>query len=895
VNESKKRCPHLPQYDPSYDSSDFTNSVLLEDATFRLVSSEQRTKPKYFNIANSIIAICLLAFGILGKIEIARRNRKWRGSLTVEGRFFLNCQRNKQQATEEWLNENTTSLFTCQSIPKSVRWGVPCLLVLNMGLYLGGHLGLLSVVNLDVTLAGQQFTINNFLEFRFFESTKATYNNGGAEMIILLWIFTGVWPYVKICLCLFIWIVPPRVVGVTCRGSVLIWIDALARLSVIDIFTMILGLGLLLIFIGGRDKASYGEGVYYALKAIVVPKVGCYCIVVAQRMSRVSSQFLLEYHENVVSKATAIHNRMEGDTSISHAFDEQPSHESNSFDGIEPPSISVIDRDDDPSSIENGFSNERSLSGSETGSLSDIPTISICKMSFWKVYRWGHLSAILGGITISIVFVIGCVFAPAIAFDVSSIGGISVESENTFEEAVSEYGVFLVISGILLHARFVLKTKADYIGLGLLLLAAGVTVSLTFIMKAYQFIRWKIRERRQRLNNPNDGKPSFGHEGCGLPSYFRLYKWNHMEIYFISVCIGVWQLGSIVSYSIHFYCIVLDTLFGILTSIGIVEPTEAQCNRIQASLPSSLLITLGSLFILLVTFYLQVSGQYKTNLERATKYVDDKDVPRLSLAWSEDKSKNSRYSHLTESLSLGTDTISSRTGRSISTRTGRSSFITHPPDSPLSSQASRSFRDSPGRNIFGTRSSPSRIQLTSSEDTIEEVLSEDESIRTPVALPISDVGSESSSIIDAPCEVVAPNSLLPRNATATGAGDGSASTRLGQGYCHAPQSLLSWGRPDSNEDIGIDHRDGAEISISTTTSQSTLPPPQMTTISRSAEDTSSITSPKSPPRIPHFFDSSTTLSQRPRRSTSISPSPKFQSTSDFLYQLKNPIEQFDSD
>ena len=219
VSESKKRCPHLPQYDPSYDSSDFTNSVLLEDAAFNLVSSELKTKPKYFNIANSIIAGCLLVIGVLGKIEIARRNRKWTESLTEEGRFFLNCQRGKQRSVEDWLNENTTSLFTCLAIPKSVRWGVPFLLVVNMGLYLGGHLGLLSVVNLDVTFAGQSFTINNFLEFRFFESTKATYNNGGAEMIILLWIFTGIWPYIKICLCLFIWMVPPRIIGVTRRGE----------------------------------------------------------------------------------------------------------------------------------------------------------------------------------------------------------------------------------------------------------------------------------------------------------------------------------------------------------------------------------------------------------------------------------------------------------------------------------------------------------------------------------------------------------------------------------------------------------------------------------------------------------------------------------------------------
>ena len=727
-----------------------------------------------------------------------------------------------------------------------------------------------------------------FFAQRFIESTKTTYDNGGAEMVILIWIFAGIWPYVKLLLSLVIWMVPPKYLGVKRRGTTLLWIDALARLSIIDVFTMILGFAVLLVFIGGPDESIDSDGVYYALKAIIVPKFGCYCIIVAQRMSRVSSQFLLEYHDTAVTKATEIRKSVEGDISISQVVDDQLLGGSCSFD-IDPPSIRITDGDI-MNTFENGLFNDTPRSGSVVDSFSEIPTnLSILRMSSWKVYRWGHLGGILAAITIAIVFIIGCVFAPAIAFDISSIGGIAIESENTYEEAVSEYGVFLVISGILFKARFVCVTKADYIGLGLLLFAAGVSVSLTFVIKAYQFIQQKIRERKERQDTlANDGdddetKPTFGHEGCGLPSYFRLYKWKHMEIYFISVCIGVWQLGSIVSYSIHLYCCILTGIFDILTSIGIAEPTEAQCNRIQASLPSSLLITLGSFLILVAVFYIQASGQYKKNFVQATKYVDDKDVPALSLAWSQDKSKNSRYSHLTESLALSADTISSRTGRT--------SFMTTPMDSSFSSRGSVSFRDSPARSsIFTTRSlsaiskGMSGIHLSSSEDTIDEIPNEEEeeeddeiSVRTPVASPIVDVISERSSTIDAACELVATNSLLTRNATAASA---AGTTNRPQAANHNfRQSLSPWERSNDN--------DHDEMCYPPSSSLPTSPPPMPIMASRSMKDSSSITSPKSPQRT-QLSPPSVVASAG---SASRSPPPRFKSTYDFLHQMEGNPDQ----
>lgn len=848
VVESKKRCPHRPEFDPNYESIDTADSSLLSDAAFGLVSSEQKQNSMYFSIANSVVASCLIIAGLLGKVILARRNKEWIQSLSNEGQFFFDCQREKEHAIEDWLNDNTTSLFTSSSIPKSIRWGVPILILLNVGLYLGGHFGLLSVVNLDIILAGQSFTIKKFLEFRFLNSTWNTYENGGAEMIILIWIFAGIWPYIKLFLSLVIWMVPPKYLGVKRRGTVLLWIDALARLSVIDIFTLIIGFAILLVFIGGRDSPSNGDDAYYALKVIVVPKAGIYCIIVAQRISRVSSQFLLEYHENVVNRAVSIRKDIEGNVSISNILTEQQPEENTSLD-IDYPSRQMADKD---------FSDEsQAVSESMRVALSQIPTDqSIFKTKSWEIYRWGQLGAILGGVTILIVFIIGCVFVPAIAFDVSTLGGITLESDYTYDEAVSEYGVFLVISGILVKARFVMKTKADYIGLGLLLVAAGVTISSTFVIKVFQFIRKTIQERRNNL----DRGPSYGHEGCGLPSYFRLYKWKHMEIYFISVCIGVWQLGSIISYSIHLYCSILTGVFDILTSVGIVEPTEVQCNRVQASLPGNLIITLGSFLILLVTFYLQARGQYKNNLTKASEYVDDKDVPTLSLAWSRDKSKNRRYSHLTESLSL-----SAIDADTMSLRTGMTPSLGIPPDSPFY-RASESFRDSRNRSL-STRSSlrsNQSLHLSAglSRDTIDEAPNEqDDEVAVPVASALSDDGisrcSDRSSAIDAACEYATPTNNLPET------------NNMNRSQCYqnvdcrlfAPQTRPEHTSTRTRIEDGLD--------------SSALP---RSPAFRSFEDSASVEAP-SPPRSPPVTT----------QSHSRSPPPRFRSTSEFLQHMgENP-------
>lgn len=658
VIDSARRCPHHPNYDPEAKPLSFLSSPSDSLGFIDIASSGM--EPAYFNLVNGIIALLLFLFGAIAHYVVNRRNRNWKNSLSREGAILLQRQEEKDRRMQATLDKSTTSLFASPSIPRRVRYGVPVALLLNIGLFLGGHFGTLSVVNVNVSMAGEEFTVYEFLEFRFIESTRNTYNNGGAELAILLWVFTGIWPYIKLGTSLLLWILPPSRISVFRRGQALLWIDALAKLSVIDIFTMLLGFAVLLVFIGGPDKSlSASEAVLYSFKTIIIPRAGCYCLLVAQRMARVSSKFLLEYHDQVIDTALTAHEEYATKAvdrrslaSRSSSFSDPADYsDDNRWKGGEDEGSLIHRIDDVAAFVEAGEGRTSVPDLSSDGDVCPADRFdaedSDLEVESKSEFRVGTLGVVFGAVTIVIIFIIGCIFAPAISLDTSSIASLAAESGMTYADVVEEYGVFLVISSVLVKASFVLDTNADYVGLGFFLFGALVSMAGVFFIQAYQFIRRKIKERR--LGKP---VPSYGHSGCGFPLYFRLHKWKHMEIYLISVAIGVWQLGSACSYAIHLYCEILWQIYAVMSYIGLVEKSTAQCSRIQASLPGNLTIIIGSFLMLLLAFFFQAAAQYKKNIAESLRFVDDDDVPRLSLAWSGDKSKNSRYSHLTASMSL---------------------------------------------------------------------------------------------------------------------------------------------------------------------------------------------------------------------------------------------------
>ena len=243
--------------------------------------------------------------------------------------------------------------------------------------------------------------------------------------------------------------------------------------------------------------------------------------------------------------------------------------------------------------------------------------------------------------------------------DTSDVFVATLESDQTSKEPVPAYGVFAVISFVLLKARFVLDTTSDYIGLCFFLLVGFMAVGMTFFFQLYHFFRARKERRRRGLTVPplcywpsrskkaRNRKPNKEHD---LPYYLSMHKWKHLEIYLISVSIGVWQLGSISLYAIHLYCDILSRSYEVLAYVGLVEYSNAQCFRIQAKLPGNLLIIGLSFCILIVSFLFEVSAQVRANIKDAKSLIREEDAEHMSMVWHPEKHDGSSRRNMSSQL-----------------------------------------------------------------------------------------------------------------------------------------------------------------------------------------------------------------------------------------------------
>jgi hypothetical protein len=237
-----------------------------------------------------------------------------------------------------------------------------------------------------------------------------------------------------------------------------------------------------------------------------------------------------------------------------------------------------------------------------------------------------------------ILIIIACVFAPAISIDTKVVWGL-LGSGKSFEEAVKEYGMFWIISRILVQSRFVLDSVEDYVGLGFLLALVIITSFAAPVMKAFSLFRQWVHQRQRQLKQKatkpkkrKDISASFGTKvSVALRRWFRgrseekdndllpacrLKAWEDLEVYIVAFVVACWQLGAVAGYAIHLYCYILKKVYDLVVYLGLMEKTSPQCFRVQASSPTFVMIMFMSFFLLLASFLLQAVSQYCKTMDQ---------------------------------------------------------------------------------------------------------------------------------------------------------------------------------------------------------------------------------------------------------------------------------------
>merc|ERR1719401_3064256 len=141
------------------------------------------------------------------------------------------------------------------------------------------------------------------------------------------------------------------------------------------------------------------------------------------------------------------------------------------------------------------------------------------------------------------------------------------------------------------QARY-LGTISDSIGLGTLASLLVITVFLVPLAQAAVLLtQWFApMTKRQRMRS------TILNEIFGA--------WQYMEVYVLSIIIAAWQLGGVSEYMINVYCDPLKSTFTALSYHGILEETDAQCFRVDASVePASWILVASSLILFVLNHF----------------------------------------------------------------------------------------------------------------------------------------------------------------------------------------------------------------------------------------------------------------------------------------------------
>ena len=233
--------------------------------------------PKAFGSIGFIIVVGCVLGGLIMLILFAlasikwigrKRHRKWVDTLTHAELQSLEQGRRTEMQRLLKLNNNTPSMIRSTAIPLVVRLLIPFVIFTNIGFFMSGHLSLGASVDMYIDVGGQAFVVEKIFIFSMAESIMDMWEAGAKELAILVTLFSGVWPYTKQLITLFLWISPPSWVAVSRRGSILEWLDTLGKWSFIDIFVLIVSVVCFRVSAKSPD-ISYLPDDFYSLNLLV--------------------------------------------------------------------------------------------------------------------------------------------------------------------------------------------------------------------------------------------------------------------------------------------------------------------------------------------------------------------------------------------------------------------------------------------------------------------------------------------------------------------------------------------------------------------------------------------------------------------------------------------------
>jgi hypothetical protein len=266
--------------------------------------------PKYADNSGGFFLAVVITIGVFigfvmmlmltANFFVSRKHRKWLLSLSIKELKYVHMQQAREENLHRRLNKSTTAMYKSSDVPMIARYVIPIVVLVNIALFINGHLSLGATVNIDIILQGQKISINNFFDFSIAHSIKDMWDGGARVLAVLVCILSGVWPYVKQISVLIMWFIPPERASVQFRGKFFHWLDTLGKWSVIDIYVLVFTMIAFRLSIESPASQASFLSSLYTVDVMIIPKWGLYAMMIAQLVSHISSHFLLHYHRKIL-------------------------------------------------------------------------------------------------------------------------------------------------------------------------------------------------------------------------------------------------------------------------------------------------------------------------------------------------------------------------------------------------------------------------------------------------------------------------------------------------------------------------------------------------------------------------------------------------------------------
>jgi hypothetical protein len=189
--------------------------------------------------------------------------------------------------------EQQASLLRDQSLELWQRAGVPVALVVNILIFVYGHVQLGAQVDLDCHLAGDHLLLDRFVEFSLGHSLVDMYNAGTWALLFMVGAFSGVWPYAKLFAMLYCWCATPgRCFTKSSRSKILAVMDYAGTWSLIDLYVLSMFILAFRLRVASPTIEYVPEG-FYLFDVVVTPVAGLYAFIVGVCLSIVMNYTVL--------------------------------------------------------------------------------------------------------------------------------------------------------------------------------------------------------------------------------------------------------------------------------------------------------------------------------------------------------------------------------------------------------------------------------------------------------------------------------------------------------------------------------------------------------------------------------------------------------------------------